>query len=69
MFSFFQIWYKLDIVAAHNSKMAKQKLFTKEIKMTKTTLTQFVQEQIERFSIEENPKTINKIRIKCTQVF
>lgn len=34
----------------------------------KTTLTQFVQEQIERFSIEETPKTINKIRIKCTRV-
>lgn len=34
----------------------------------KTTLTQFVQEQIERFGIEETPKTINKIRIKCTRV-
>ena len=34
----------------------------------KTTLTQFVQEQIERFSIDDNPKTINKIRIKCTRV-
>ncbi|MCE3592696.1 hypothetical protein LXO72_10040 [Streptococcus sp. XMC] len=34
----------------------------------KTTLTQFVQEQIERFGIDDNPKTINKIRIKCTRV-
>lgn len=34
----------------------------------KTTLTQFVAEQIERFEINENPKTINKIRIKCTRV-
>lgn len=34
----------------------------------KTTLTQFVEEQIERFSIDDNPKTINKIRIKCTRV-
>lgn len=34
----------------------------------KTTLTQFVEEQIERFSIENNPKNINKIRIKCTRV-
>ena len=34
----------------------------------KTTLTQFVEEQIERFEIDGNPKTINKIRIKCTRV-
>lgn len=46
-----------------------KKYLQKGYKMAnKTTLTQFVAEQIERFEIDDNPKTINKIRIKCTRV-
>ncbi len=41
----------------------------KEVKMTKKEpLTQFVQEQIGRFGIEETPNHKLKIRIKCTRV-